>query len=143
MFRSAADALVTAALLRKRGVEIYIKDQGGFVRDNPHARFQYGIMSSVSELERELIASRIRDAKRDQRQRGRFLGGAHAPFGFSKVERQDSGKVKYFVEPIAAIHAEARRLRELGYSLAAGALRAHGYDCSHKAVGKLWLTMGL
>ena len=63
LFRRADDALVTAALLRKRGVEIYIKDQGGFVRDNPHARFQYGIMSSVSELERELIASRIRDAR--------------------------------------------------------------------------------
>lgn len=135
MFRDATDATGTLKALKKRGVGLYLKDLGGDVTESNVSALVFGLLSNVAEFERTRIAERISDVKADQRARGRFLGGA-APFGYEKVLREG----KLHVEPIVAVHDEARRLLVLGYSarLAAEHFTALGLGVSHKSVSRLW-----
>ena len=138
MFRDATDATGTLKALKKRGVGLYLKDLGGDVTESNVSALVFGLLSNVAEFERTRIAERISDVKADQRARGRFLGGA-APFGYEKIEREG----KLYIEPIATVHEEARRLRARGYSarLAAGHFTSLGHGVSHKSVARLWKTM--
>ena len=56
-------------------------DLGGDVTGNGVSRLVFTILSAVAEAERDRIRERIADVKRDQRSRGRFLGGRR-PFGY-------------------------------------------------------------
>ena len=70
------------------------------------------------------------------------MGGARVAFGFTKVDRRDSGgdKPKWYLEPVEPIHAEAKRMKAEGMSLraAAEAFRAIGHDVSHAGVRSLF-----
>jgi len=69
-------------------------------------------MSAVAEAERDQTRERITDVKRDQRQRGRYLGGK-APLGYRVG---DAGELIEIPEQQAAL-ARMRRLRAKGASL--------------------------
>jgi len=56
-------------------------DLGGDVTGNGISKLVFTILSAVAEAERERIRERIADVKRDQKTRGRFLGGSR-PFGW-------------------------------------------------------------
>ena len=51
----------------------------------------FTILSAVAEAERDRIRERVSDVKRDQKSRGRFLGGT-VPYGFKAVADGDKGK---------------------------------------------------
>jgi putative DNA-invertase from lambdoid prophage Rac len=55
-------------------------DLGGDVTGNGISKLVFTILSAVAEAERDRIRERIADVKRDQKTRGRFLGGSR-PFG--------------------------------------------------------------
>ncbi len=86
MFRSAVDALDVLARLKDRGVSLHMIDLGGDVTGNGISKLVFTILSAVAEAERDRTRERIADMKRDQRSRGRYLGGA-VPFGFRLGEQ--------------------------------------------------------
>src|SRR5688572_28189480 len=84
-FRSALDALYVLQRLKEGGVSLHMIDLGGDVTGNGISKLLFTILSAVAEAERDRIRERISDVKRDQRQRGRYLGGK-VPFGFRVTE---------------------------------------------------------
>jgi len=125
MFRSALDALDVLAKLKDQAISLHMIDLGGDTTGNGVSKLVFTILSAVAEAERERTRERITEVKRDQHARGRFLGGARAPFGWGKVPdtRVLNGVtiVKgYTLEPIPGQQAAIRRMIELhdeGYSL--------------------------
>src|SRR5271166_4494417 len=81
MFRSALNALDVLGQLKERDVALHIIDLGGDVTGNGISKLVFTILSAVAEAERDRIRERITQVKRDQRDRGRYLGGK-VPFGF-------------------------------------------------------------
>src|SRR5829696_2007476 len=75
MFRSALDALDVLARLKDRDVSLHMIDLGGDVTSNGISKLVFTILSAVAEAERDRTRERIADVKRDQRSRGRYLGG--------------------------------------------------------------------
>src|SRR3954470_10075911 len=98
-------------------------DLGGDVTGNGISKLVFTILSAVAEAERDRTRERIADVKRDQRARGRFLGGT-VPFGC----RLENGELIPHEEEQQAI-LEARAMREDGASLRtiAEALQARGH----------------
>ena len=112
MFRSALDALRVLDQLRVRKVALHMLDLGGYVTGNGISKLVFTILSAVAEAERDRIRERIGDVKRDQRQRGRFLGGRR-PVGY-RVGLD--GELVEDASEQAAL-AKARELRAQGLSL--------------------------
>ena len=131
MLRSALDALDVLAQLRDRGIALHMVDLGGDVATNGISKLVFTILSAVAEAERDRIRDRITEVKRDQRQRGRYLGGT-PPFGWRV---SDDGALVPMPEQQAAL-ALMRRLRGEGLSLRAIAdrLTATGNKISHVGV---------
>jgi putative DNA-invertase from lambdoid prophage Rac len=86
MFRSALDALGVLEIAKKRNIQLHMLDLGGDVCGSGMAKLMFTVCSAFAEAERDRIKERVRDVKRDQRQRQRYLGGA-IPFGYSVEER--------------------------------------------------------
>src|SRR3954449_12777723 len=124
MFRSALDALDVLARLKDQDVSLHMIDLGGDVTSNGISKLVFTILSAVAEAERDRIRERIADVKRDQRTRGRFLGGT-VPFGFRLGE--DGELIEHEGEQAAT--REARAMKEGGASLRAiaEALQAKGH----------------
>lgn len=80
-FRSAIDALNVLGQLKQRGVSLHMMDLGGDTTGNGVSKLVFTILSAVAEAERDRTRERITDVKRDQKARGRFLGGI-APYGY-------------------------------------------------------------
>ncbi|MCO6415960.1 recombinase family protein [Siccirubricoccus sp. KC 17139] len=114
VFRSALDALQMVEELQRRRVSLHLLDLGGDVSGNGMSRLFLTIAAAFAEAERARIRERVTQTKRDQRQRGRYLGGK-VPFGFRVG---DDGEL---VEDAAeqAIIAHARDLRAGGATLRA------------------------
>lgn len=141
-FRDAHDATGTLKTLKAAGVGLYLKDLGGDVSESSVSALIFGLLSNVAEFERNRIRERITDVARANKAAGnRFVSGT-TPFGFAKVTDMH-GKGKHGLEPIEALHDEARKLKALGYSAraAAGHLTGLGHKCTHKAVITLWQSM--
>jgi putative DNA-invertase from lambdoid prophage Rac len=81
MFRSALDALAVLGDLKERGIALHMIDLGGDVTGNGISKLVFTILSAVAEAERDRTRERVAEVKRDQRTRGRYLGGK-PPFGF-------------------------------------------------------------
>ena len=132
LFRSALDAQKELRGLHERGIELHIIGLGlGNVLTNSHAKMVFGILAAVAEGERDRIRERITEVKRDQRARGRFLGGG-APFGWCVSE----GKT---LEPVPEQQDAIRRMKRLraqGRSLMAisADMKARGISLSHMGV---------
>jgi DNA invertase Pin-like site-specific DNA recombinase len=131
MFRSALDALDVLGKLKKAGVSLHMIDLGGDVTGNGVSRLVFTILSAVAEAERDRTRERITEVKRDQRQRGRYLGGA-VPWGYRVGE---AGALEPIPEQQAALK-RMRKLREQGLALRAIAdrMKAAGVSISHVGV---------
>src|SRR4029453_12133522 len=81
LFRSALDALQAVADLKERGVSLVLLDLGGDIAGNGLSKLFLTIAAAFAEAERDRIRERVAQVKRDQRQRGRYLGGK-LPYGF-------------------------------------------------------------
>jgi DNA invertase Pin-like site-specific DNA recombinase len=105
LFRSALDALQQVEALKGRGVSLVLLDLGGDIAGNGLSKLFLTIAAAFAEAERDRIRERVTQVKRDQRGRGRYLGGK-VPFGF-KVG-QDGALV-----PVPEQQAAIRRAGEL------------------------------
>jgi DNA invertase Pin-like site-specific DNA recombinase len=114
VFRSALDALRMVEELRRRRVSLHLLDLGGDVSGDGMAKLFLTIAAAFAEAERARIRERVSQTKRDQRQRGRYLGGK-LPFGFRVGE--NGGLVEDEAEQ--AIIARVRDLRSGGATLRA------------------------
>ena len=83
MFRSALDALEVLGRLKQAGVALHMIDLGGDTTGNGVSKLVFTILSAVAEAERDRTRERISEVKRDQRQRGRYLGGKAPGAGVS------------------------------------------------------------
>jgi DNA invertase Pin-like site-specific DNA recombinase len=81
MFRSALDALDVLGRLKQGGISLHMIDLGGDTTGNGVSKLIFTILSAVAEAERDRTRERIAEVKRDQRQRGRYLGGT-PPYGY-------------------------------------------------------------
>jgi putative DNA-invertase from lambdoid prophage Rac len=131
MFRSSLDALDVLSKLKERGVSLHMIDLGGDVTGNGISKLVFTILSAVAEAERDRIRERIADVKKDQKQRGRYLGGK-VPFGY---EVGADGALVEIPEQQTAIH-EMVRLRKSGspLRLIASVMKSRGHNISHVAV---------
>jgi putative DNA-invertase from lambdoid prophage Rac len=133
-FRSALDALDVLQTLKERGVSLHMIDLGGDVTGNGISKLLFTILSAVAEAERDRIRERITDVKRDQRQRGRYLGG-RIPFGF-RVDEE--GALIEAADQQAAIR-DMLSMRSKGASLRSisEAMKGRGLIVSHNAVREI------
>jgi putative DNA-invertase from lambdoid prophage Rac len=140
LFRSALDALQTVQSLRERGVSLHLLDLGGDISGNGLSKLFLTIAAAFAEAERDRIRERITQVKRDQRERGRFLGGT-VPFGF---RRGEGGELVPHEGEQKAIK-EMRRLRARGRSLRAiaEAVQAKGHKISHEGVAGVLRAAGV
>ena len=131
MFRSALDALDVLGNLKAAGVNLHMIDLGGDVTGNGVSKLVFTILSAVAEAERDRTRERIAEVKRDQRTRGRYLGGA-VPWGYRVGER---GELVPIPEQQAALK-RMQKLREQGLALRAIAdkMKAAGVSISHAGV---------
>jgi DNA invertase Pin-like site-specific DNA recombinase len=135
MFRSAIDALQVLQQLQARGVSLHMIDLGGDVTGNGISKLVFTILSAVAEAERDRTRERIRDVKRDQAKRGRFLGGHRPPFGWHLD--QAGG-----VEPDPAEQDAVAMMRTMhaagaSYRGIAAGMRERGFAVDHKLVMRL------
>jgi putative DNA-invertase from lambdoid prophage Rac len=105
LFRSALDALQAVENLKDRGVSLVLLDLGGDISTNGLSKLFLTIAAAFAEAERDRIRERVTQTKRDQRQRGRYLGGK-VPYGF-RVSAEGS------LEPVPEQQAAIRRAGEL------------------------------
>jgi putative DNA-invertase from lambdoid prophage Rac len=133
MFRSALDALEVLGRLKKRGIGLHMIDLGGDVIDNGISKLVFTILSAVAEAERDRTRERITEVKRDQRRRGRYLGGI-PPFGY---EVGTDGALVPIPGMQNAI-TRMKRMRKQGKSLRtiAEAFTRRGVTISHVGVKK-------
>jgi putative DNA-invertase from lambdoid prophage Rac len=133
MFRSALDALDVLSKLRDRRVALHMVDLGGDVATNGISKLVFTILSAVAEAERDRTRERIAEVKRDQRGRGRYLGG-NPPFGW----RVDHDGALVPIPKQQEALCQMRALRAEGMSLRAVAdqMAAAGVRISHAGVQK-------
>ncbi len=131
MFRSALDALDVLGKLKQAGIALHMIDLGGDTTGNGVSKLVFTILSAVAEAERDRTRERVAEVKRDQRQRGRYLGGA-VPWGYRVGE---AGELVPIPEQQAAIR-RMRKLRDQGLALRAIAdkMKASGVSISHAGV---------
>jgi site-specific DNA recombinase len=84
LFRNASDCLQTVEIWSKRGYVLHLLDiAGNSIDTNSSAgKFMLTILAAVAEMERNLIAERIRNVLSWKRKNGKVFG--HAPFGFAR-----------------------------------------------------------
>jgi putative DNA-invertase from lambdoid prophage Rac len=134
MFRSALDALRVLDVLKARSISLHMIDLGGDVTTDGISKLVFTILSAVAEAERDRIRERIRDVKRDQKGRGRYLGGKE-PFGWRAT---DDGQLveeaaeQEAIRGMVEMHAAGRTLREI-----AATMRERGFTVSHVTVRSL------
>ena len=86
-------------------VALHMIDLGGDTTGNGVSKLVFTILSAVAEAERDRTRERVAEVKRDQRQRGRYLGGA-VPWGYRVGEAGE-------LVPIPEQQAAIRRMRKL------------------------------
>ena len=133
MFRSALDALDVLGRLKQGGISLHMIDLGGDTTGNGVSKLIFTILSAVAEAERDRTRERIAEVKRDQRQRGRYLGGT-PPFGWCVGA---AGELVPVPEQQTAIK-RMRRLKDHGLALRtiADKMTAAGVPISHVGVKK-------
>lgn len=112
MFRSSVDALAMLEAISERGAQLHLIDLGGDINNDMVGKLVFTILSAVAEAERMRVQERIRDVKKDQKERGKYLGGP-VPFGW-EVDKE--GNLAPKPDEQKAI-ARVCQLREDGHSL--------------------------
>lgn len=135
LFRSALDALQTVDALKERRVSLVLLDLGGDISGNGLSKLFLTIAAAFSEAERDRIKERIAQVKRDQRERGRYLGGK-VPFGFrvgpDRFLVPDPGEqvVVCEIRRLAAERSTVRKVQDY-------VLRTHGRKLSLDALSRI------
>ena len=93
------------------------------------------IAAAFAELERDRIRERITQVKRDQKARGRFLGGTRPPFGFRAGD--GGGLVPDDAEQLAIGKAKRMRGRGKGLRYIAGKLALDGHRLNPESVRRM------
>jgi len=139
MFRSALNALGVLEQLKQQGVSLHMIDLGGDVTGNGISKLVFTILSAVAEAERDRIRERIVDVKRDQKTRGRFLGGSR-PFGWQIAADGSLKPLERERKALLAMH----RMQKAGESLRAiaAAMQERGFAISHQGVKKALARFG-
>ena len=128
--RNSLDFLTWEHKLNSMGIHlIYIEGQNG---NDAMSKMVRTILVAVAELERSMIANRIKQSKRVLKQQGKHLGGS-IPFGFNK---DDNGYLKdnKQEQSIIAVMREAREDKQLSYNKIAGYLNDLGYTTRNGGV---------
>lgn len=135
LFRSALDALQTIETLGKRKVRVWLLDLGD-VTGNGMAKAFMTMAAAFAELERDQIRARVSGMKRDQRERGRYLGGK-IPFGFRIREEADAnGRTRQVLDHVPTeqnLIAIVREMRAGGSTFRA--IQAHLQDEHSRYLG--------
>lgn len=138
-FRSAADALTTAELWKKKGFNLIVSDMGPEpITGNGAAKMFFGMLALVAEFERDRITERVMEGKKAKRAKGGYLGGAR-PYGYSV---SGEGKEAALV-PIPQEQAVIRLIfqkRDTGLSfrkIAATIKEETGEKLSHVTIGRI------
>lgn len=94
LFRSASDALVTAEVLKKRGIDLILIDMGVEpVTGNGVSKMFFGMLALVAEFERERIADRMHEGRRGKLARNGHIGGS-APYGYRVIGKGREARVE-------------------------------------------------
>jgi len=133
MFRSATNALNVLEDLKRREVKLHLLDMGGDVTGNGISQLMFTMLSAFAQFERERLQERIREVKRDQKSRGRYLGG-RKPFGYEV----DDGALVPVQEELDAIELmRAMRAAGRSYYYIATIMSGDGFPLSHMGVKKI------
>jgi DNA invertase Pin-like site-specific DNA recombinase len=133
LFRSAADALVTADTMKARGVSLILINLGMEpVTGVGMAKFYFSMMAAVAELEKEQILERMRDGKKSKAAKGGHIGG-YSPYGFRKIgigktatlepdpsEQVVIDLIRQFEEAGNSLRSIARKLALMGHTTRIG-----------------------
>jgi DNA invertase Pin-like site-specific DNA recombinase len=125
MFRSALDALGVLADLKQHDISLHMIDLGGDVTGSGISKLVFTILSAVAEAERDRTRERITEVKRDQRIRGRYLGGK-VPWGWRADDRGELVPVpaqQLAIERMRALRAQGVSLRSVAEQMAAEGVR--------------------
>lgn len=138
MFRSARDAINEVEDMRDAKIALHFIDMGGDVTGEGLGKLFFMITAAFAEAERDRITERIRDVKRDQKARRRFLGG-NKPFGYDIAEVGVPPRIERFLVPnegeqdaitiMVAMKDSGCSLRQIS-----SAIKAMGYNISHIGV---------
>ena len=134
LFRSALDALTVVEDLRSRGVRLHLLDLGGDIAGNGLSKLFLTIAAAFAEAERDRIRERVTQVKRDQKARGRYLGGA-LPFGYligPEGELTTDAQAQDVIERIFEMKNSGLSLRAISAALASG-----GVKLSHQGVSNV------
>jgi putative DNA-invertase from lambdoid prophage Rac len=131
MFRSALNALDVLGKLKERGIALHMIDLGGDVTSNGVSKLVFTILSAVAEAERDRTRERVAEVKRDQRTRGRYLGGK-PPFGYRVG--QDGELVPDPAQQAAIARMQAMRAAGAPLRTIADALANGGVPVSFRGV---------
>lgn len=134
LFRSALDALQVMALLQKRGIELVLLDLGNEPISNGLSKLFLTIAAAFAEAERDRIRERVAGVKKDQRERGRYLGGK-VPFGFRVGP--DGGMVEVEEEQAAIARAVAARKDGTPLRAICATMAAEGFPVSLAVVQRI------
>ena len=128
------DTLDVLDKLKGRGISLHMIDLGGDVTGNGVSKLVFTILSAVAEAERDRTRERIQEVNKDQRDRGRYLGGT-TPFGFRLGDRgeliDDPGQ-QQAIKRIQWLRRSGKSLRAIAELMA-----EQGFRISHVAVKKL------
>ena len=102
--RSTLDALTTAKNLDDRGVHIVITTLGIDLK-TPAGRLVFGMMSQISEFERELIRERVKAGMTEARKRGVHTGRKHK---LTPSQRAEAARMH---------HCDGKSLAQIGRSV--------------------------
>jgi putative DNA-invertase from lambdoid prophage Rac len=119
---------------KQRRVSLLMIDLGGDTTGNGISRLVFTILAAVAEAERDRTPERIAEVKRDQRQRGRHLGGT-APFGFTVAA--DGALLPDPAQQGAIKRAKALRARGLTLRAIQEDLAKRGHRVSHVLIARL------
>jgi putative DNA-invertase from lambdoid prophage Rac len=116
--RNLFDCLAVSQNFQGRGISLYLLDINGGtdpVTGNGHSKLFLSMLGAFAEFERDRIGERIREAKRQQKARNEYSGGA-VPYGW----RLDEATRKLIEEPAEQrVIAKMIELRRAGWSLRA------------------------
>jgi DNA invertase Pin-like site-specific DNA recombinase len=134
LFRSALDALQSVEELKARGVSLILLDLGGDISGNGLSKLFLTIAAAFAEAERDRIRERVSQTKKDQKDRGRYLGGK-IPFGYRVA---DGGLVKVPGEQAIIAEAVDMRSRDMPLrTIQAEIADRHGRKLSLDAVSRI------
>ena len=134
LFRSALDALTVVEDLKARGVKLHLLDLGGDIAGNGLSKLFLTIAAAFAEAERDRIRERVLTVKRDQKARGRYLGGA-TPFGYHvgpEGELATDGQSQEVIRKIFELKGQGVSLRGISSQLS-----AEGVALSHQGVSNV------